>query len=134
MAEMREDVVRSLQLNRDLARLVERALQLDQGMKVGWSRNGEPNPKQGEMGVAPGLPEGARLRMLGALNDCVAAFSTGGNFTLEGTAGELFGAWNNGGNLSVERGVGAFLGYGMCDGRITVRDGAGDDAGSQMSG
>jgi len=134
MAEMREDVVRSLQLNRDLARLVDRALQLDQGMKVGWSRNGEPNPKQGEMGVAPGLPKGARLRMLGALNDCVAAFSTGGNFTLEGSAGDLFGAWNNGGNLSVERGVGGFLGHAMCDGRITVRDGAGDDAGSQMSG
>ena len=47
MAQMREDVSRSLALNKDLQRLVERALQLDQGMKVGWSRDGEPNPKQG---------------------------------------------------------------------------------------
>ena len=134
MAEMREDVVRSLRLNKDLMRLVERALQLDQGMKVGWSRDGEPNPKQGEMGVAPGLPEGARLRMLGALNDCVAAFASGGHFTLEGNAGNLFAAWNNGGNISAERDVGSFLAYGMKSGRVTVRDGAKDDAGSCMSG
>lgn len=134
MAEMREDVVRSLQLNKDLMRLVERALQLDQGMKVGWSRDGEPNPKQGEMGVAPGLPEGARLRMLGALNDCVAAYASGGHFTLEGSAGNLFGAWNNGGNISAERDVGSFLAHGMASGRVTVRDGAKDDAGSCMSG
>jgi len=134
MAQMREDVSRSLALNKDLQRLVERALQLDQGMKVGWSRDGEPNPKQGEMGIAPGLPSGARLRILGALKDCVAVFSTGGSFTLEGQAGDYFGAWNNGGHISAERGVGDFVAHSMSSGRVVIRDGAGNDAGSCMSG
>ena len=53
---MREDIRRSLKLNRDLGRLLEQALEVDRAIKIGWSRSGDEIPKDGEMGVAPALP------------------------------------------------------------------------------
>lgn len=131
---MREDIRRSLKLNRDLGRLLEQALEVDRAIKIGWSRSGDEIPKDGEMGVAPALPKGGRVRILGKLTDVVVPFASGGAFTLVGSADDYFGAWNSGANLIVERGVKNHLGYAMSDGRIIARDGAGDDVGATMSG
>ena len=131
---MREDIRRSLKLNRDLGRLLEQALEVDRAIKIGWSRSGDEIPKVGEMGVAPALPKGSRVRILGKLADVVVPFAAGGTFTLVGSATDYFGAWNSGANLIVERKVKNHLGHAMSDGRIIARDGAGDDAGATMSG
>ena len=131
---MREDIRRSLKLNRDLSRLLEQALKVDRAIKIGWSRSGEEIPKDGEMGISPALPEGGRIRILGDLADMITPFANGGVFTLVGSAGDYFGAWNSGANLIVERQAKHHLGYAMNDGRIIARDGAGDDAGAAMSG
>ncbi len=134
MVGMRDDIRRSLKLNRDLDRLLEQALEADRAIKIGWSRSGEEIPKDGEMGISPALPKGGRVRILGNLGDFVAPFAKGGAFTLVGPAKDYFGAWNCGANLIVERGAENHLGYSMSDGRIIARDGAGDDAGAGMSG
>ena len=43
-------------------------------LRIGWTNAGDPVPKNGELGLCPGLPEGARLRALGVLGSWVAAF------------------------------------------------------------
>ena len=56
MSNIREEVLRSIKLNEDLSKLMEQALELDRTIKIGWTRDGEPNPKDGETGIAPALP------------------------------------------------------------------------------
>ena len=85
-----------MKLNRDLGRLLEQALEVDRAIKIGWSRSGDEIPKNGEMGVAPALPKGGRVRILGKLADVVVPFAKGGAFTLVGSADDYFGAWNSG--------------------------------------
>ena len=133
MAVLREEVIRSLKLNRDLSKLLEQALELDRTIKIGWTRDGEPVPKKGEMGVSPALPKNGRIRLLGNLGDMVCILCDKGTFTLEGSTKNFFGAWNSGANLIVERNAGDYLGYCMNSGKITVRDGSGDYTGSHMS-
>ncbi len=134
VVELRDEVIRSLKLNRDLSKLLEQALELDRTIKIGWTRDGEPLPKKDEMGISPALPKKGRIRLLGDLEDMVCILCGEGTFTLEGSAQDFFGAWNSGGNLIVERDVGNYLGYKMNSGKITVRDGAGDSVGSGISG
>ncbi|MBT6644773.1 MAG: hypothetical protein HOB52_03100, partial [Euryarchaeota archaeon] len=124
---MREDVRRSLKLNRDINKLLEQAVKVDRAIKIGWNRDGDEIPKVGEMGICPALPKGGRVRILGELGDAVAIMGTGGAFTLVGSAGDWFGAWNQGTSLAIERRVGNSLGFAMSGGRLVARDGAGDD-------
>ncbi|HIG02994.1 MAG TPA: hypothetical protein EYQ53_01220 [Candidatus Poseidoniales archaeon] len=131
---MREDVRRSLKLNRDIKKLLEQAVKVDRAIKIGWNRDGDEIPKVGEMGICPALPKGGRVRILGELGDAVAIMGTGGSFTLVGSAGDWFGAWNQGTSLVIERRVGNSLGFAMSGGRLVARDGAGDDVGAQMTG
>ena len=134
MVVLREEVIRSLKLNRDLSKLLDQALELDRTIKIGWTRDGEPVPKKDEMGISPALPKKGRVRLLGNLGDMVCILCNEGTFTLEGSAKNYFGAWNSGANLIVERNVANYLGYKMNSGKITVRDGTGDGLGSGMSG
>ena len=134
MVVLRDEVIRSLKLNKDLSKLLEQALELDRTIKIGWTRDGEPVPKKDEMGISPALPKNGRIRLLGNLGDMVCILCNEGTFTLEGAARNFFGAWNSGANLIVERDVADFLGYKMNSGKITVRDGTGNRLGSCMSG
>ena len=67
MGNMREEIVRSLKLNKDLAKMLKQGIELNKPIKIGWSREGEPIPKKGEIGLAPALPEKGRIRILGEL-------------------------------------------------------------------
>lgn len=107
---------------------------MDRAIKIGWGSQGDAKPKEGEIGIAPHLPEGARIRLLGNLGDFTSACSKGGTFTLEGNALGWFGAWNSGGTLVVERDVASRCGHGMSAGRIFVHGSVTDDAGGSMSG
>ena len=131
---MREEVVRSLKLNRDLGKMLKQGIELNKPIKIGWSRDGEPIPKNGEIGLAPALPNKGRIRLLGDLGPMNAILCQGGSFSLEGSAGDFHAAWNNGGNHVIERKVGDHLGHGMKDGKIIARDGCGKYAGSSLQG
>ena len=98
---MREMVEKSIQLNRELISLLEKALESNKAIKIGWGKGNDPKPRDGEMGVASHLPIGARVRLLGDISDMAAICAEGGNFTLEGDASGLFGAWNRGAKLVV---------------------------------
>ena len=131
---MHEEVVRSLKLNRDLGKMLKQGIELNKPIKIGWSRDGEPIPKKGEMGLAPALPDKGRVRILGDLGSMNAILCQGGSFSLEGSAGDFHAAWNNGGFHVIERKVGDHLGHGMIDGKIIARDGCGKFAGSSLKG
>lgn len=131
---MREMVEVSIQLNRDLANFIERALERNAAVRIGWGEGGDPKPRQGEMGVAAHLPVGARVRLLGNLAEMTAVCASGGNFNLEGEAGSLFGAWNRGAKLIVEKECASRTGMGMEDGSIICHSSVGVEAGAAMSG
>lgn len=134
LGNMHEEVVRSLKLNRDLGKMLKQGIELNKPIKIGWSRDGEPIPKKGEMGLAPALPNKGRVRILGDLGPMNAILCQGGTFSLEGTAGDFHAAWNNGGHHVIERKVGEHIGHGMIDGKIVARDGCGKFAGSSLKG
>ena len=134
MGNMREEIVRSLKLNRDLAKMLKQGIELNKPIKIGWSREGEPIPKKGEIGLAPALPEKGRIRILGELGHMNGILCQGGSFSLEGSSGDFHGAWNNGGMHVIERKVGDHVGHGMVDGKIIARDGCGKFAGSSLRG
>ena len=134
MAEPREVVERSFKINKKLGpRLVEAAKQ-DAILRIGWTSAGDPVPKDGELGLCPNLPSGSKMRALGVLGSWVAAFGSGGNFTIQGDSGAFLGAGNRGNTIVCEQMAGNFSGYAMRNGRITILDGVGNDAGAQMTG
>jgi formylmethanofuran dehydrogenase subunit C len=131
---MAGEVEKSLKLNKNLSDNLGKAIKLDRAIKIGWGSQGDAKPKDGEIGIAPHLPKGARIRLLGNLGDFTSACCNGASFTLEGNAMGWFGAWNRNGRLVVERDAGPRCGHGMSEGRIAVLGNAGDEAGSGMSG
>ena len=131
---MSEEIVRSLKLNRNLANNLEKAIQLDRAIKIGWGAQGDAKPKEGEIGIAPHLPEGARVRLLGNLGDFTATCCKGGSFTLEGNAMSWFGAYSTAGRLVVERDAGPRCGHGMSGARLFVHGSVGDEVGGAMCG
>ena len=134
MADVPDVVQRSLNINEKLGPRLLAAAEQNAILRIGWTNAGDPVPKNGELGLCPGLPEGARLRALGVLGSWVAAFGNGGTFTLQGDAGGFLGAANRGTTIVCERMAGDFVGYRMEGGSITVLDGCGNDAGAEMSG
>jgi hypothetical protein len=134
MADVSDVVARSLNINEKLGPRLEAAAQQNAILRIGWTNAGDPVPKNGELGLCPGLPEGARLRALGVLGSWVAAFGRGGSFTIQGDAGSFLGAANQGTTIVCERMAGHYTGYAMASGTITVMDGCGDDSGAHMSG
>ncbi len=134
MAEELDVVGRSLKLNRDLDRMLEQALELDRQVRIGWGRDGDERPKDGETGVITHLPEGARIRLLGDLADCVGLANRGGTFSLEGRVGRLCGAYQQSGRILIEKHSADRVAHRMAGGRVVVRGDAADAAGSMMSG
>jgi hypothetical protein len=134
MADVSEVVARSMSINEKLGPRLQAAAEQNAILRIGWTNAGDPVPKNGELGLCPALPEGARLRALGVLGSWVAAFGSGGSFTVQGDAGSFLGAANQGTSVVCERMAGHYTGYGMNAGTITVLDGCGDDAGACMTG
>lgn len=131
---MVEEVAKSLKLNRNLSNNLEKAIELDRAIKIGWGAQGDAKPKEGEVGIAPHLPNGARVRLLGNLGDFTAFCCKGGTFTLEGNALGWFGAFSSGGRLVVERDAGFRCGHGMTGGRLFCQGSVGDEAGAALNG
>lgn len=134
MAASDDVVERSMSINSRLPAQLEKALERNIVLRIGWTTNGEPVPKNGELGLCPNLPEGSRIRSLGNLGPFTAAFGKGGNFTHQGNCGSFLGAGNDGNTITCEREAGSNVGHGQKSGRITVLDGVGNDAGAHMSG
>ena len=81
---MREVTAKSMKLARDLAGMLDEALERDLLIKIGWGRGGDEKPKSGEIGAASHLPKGSRVLLLGDLGQCAGAMNNGGTFTLQG--------------------------------------------------
>lgn len=134
MADVSEVVARSMSINEKLGPRLQAAADQNAILRIGWTNAGDPVPKNGELGLCPALPDGARIRALGVLGSWVAAFGKGGSFTLQGDAGSYLGAANQGTTIVCERMAGDFAGYMMKSGTITVLDGSGSDSGAMMAG
>ena len=134
MAEVSDVVQRSMSINEKLHPRLKTAAEQNAILRIGWTNAGDPVPKNGELGLCPGLPEGARIRALGKLGSWVAAFGRGGSFTIQGDAEHYLGAINNGCTITCEQFAGNFAGYMMSEGTIRILEGVGNDAGSCMNG
>ncbi len=134
MADVLDIVERSFSINSKLGSRLEAAAEQNAILRIGWTNAGEPVPKNGELGLCPGLPKGSKLRALGTLGSWIAAFGMGGTFTIQGDSGSFLGAGNNGNIITCERNSGNYAGFGMMSGHISILDGAGNDAGACMAG
>ncbi|MDA8546712.1 hypothetical protein N9L11_02900 [Euryarchaeota archaeon] len=134
MAEPREVVERSFNINKKLGPRLVAAAEQNAILRIGWTNAGEPVPKNGELGLCPNLPTGSRMRALGVLGSWIAAFGSGGNFTIQGDSGSFLGAGNRGNTIVCEQLAGNFAGYAMRSGRISIMAGVGNDAGAMMNG
>jgi len=134
MASIEEVVASSMSINSRLPAQLEKALERNIVLRIGWTTNGDPVPKDGELGLCPNLPNGSKVRSLGYLGPVTAAFGQGGTYTHQGDVGSYLGAGNDGNKITCERTAGPCAGFGQKSGRITILDGAGDDAGAKMSG
>ena len=131
---MREITEDSVKLNRQLDKYLERALEENKPVKIGWGKAGDERPKNGELGVITHLPKGARVLCLGVLGESSGSMNRGGTFTLQGSAGSLFGSFQKDGKTVSEDNVGDRAGYKMKGGEIVVKGSVGDDLGAAMSG
>jgi len=131
---VREAASKSMKLNRDLDRYVEKALDQGRPVKIGWGRAGDERPKNGEFGVMTHLPEGARVLCLGNLGECVGSANRGGTLTLRGSAGSMLGSFHESGKTVVEKDVGQRAGFKMMGGEILIQGSVGDEGGAGMSG
>ncbi|HJL59366.1 MAG TPA: hypothetical protein QF621_03345, partial [Candidatus Thalassarchaeaceae archaeon] len=134
MADVLDIVERSFSINSKLGSRLEAAAEQNAILRIGWTNSGEPVPKNGELGLCPGLPKGSKLRALGTLGSWIAAFGKGGTFTIQGDSGSFLGAGNNGNTITCERNSGNYAGFAMNSGKISILDGAGNDAGACMTG
>ena len=134
MADTLDVVARSFNINNKLGPKLEAAAEQNAILRIGWTNAGDPVPKNGELGLCPGIPKGAKIRALGTLGSWTAAFGKGGVFTIQGDVGSFLGAANNGNQITCERSAGNYAGFAMSSGKISILDGCGDDLGSCMSG
>ena len=134
MADTLDVVARSFNINNKLGPKLEAAAEQNAILRIGWTNAGDPVPKNGELGLCPGIPKGAKIRALGTLGSWTAAFGKGGMFTIQGDAGSFLGAANNGNQITCERSAGNYAGFAMTSGKISILDGCGDDLGGCMSG
>ena len=134
MADTLGVVARSFNINNKLGPKLEAAAEQNAILRIGWTNAGDPVPKNGELGLCPGIPKGAKIRALGTLGSWTAAFGKGGVFTIQGDVGSFLGAANNGNQITCERSAGNYAGFAMSSGKISILDGCGDDLGACMSG
>ena len=67
---------RSIGINRQLAGALETAIERNAILRIGWTADGTEVPKEGESGLCPFLPEGARVRSLGRLGPWICLLYT----------------------------------------------------------
>ena len=134
MADAQDVVERSFNINSKLGPRLIAAAEQNAILRIGWTNAGEPVPKNGELGLCPNLPGGARMRALGVLGSWTAPFGSGGTFTIQGDSGAFLGAGNRGNTIVCERLAGDYAAYAMRDGKISILDGTGSDAGAYMEG
>ena len=133
MAGPADVVERSMSINAKFLPRLEAAVEQNALLRIGWTSSGEEVPKNGEVGLCPAMPDGARIRALGKLGSWTSSFGLGGNFDIEGETGSFFGAYNNGSKLSATGFVGRCAGFMMQGGELIGSDGAGDDLGMYMN-
>jgi len=109
------------------------AIEQDRALKIGWPNN-EPAPRSGDLGFAPALPEGLRLRYLGEPASFAIAANNGANVNIEGGGGTWLGAWQRHGRIRIEGDSGKGLAHGATGGHIIVEGSVGDDAGTRLDG
>ncbi len=122
---------RSIGINRQLAGALDTAIERNAILRIGWTADGTEVPKDGESGLCPFLPEGARVRSLGRLGPWISAGSSG-SLDHRGDAGSMFGAALQDGRLLCEGHVGPMAGWSMRGGTIIIEDGCDDDLGASM--
>ena len=127
-------VERSMSINAKFLPRLQAAVEQNALLRIGWTGSGEEVPKNGEVGLCPAMPEGARIRALGKLGSWTSSFGAGGRFDIEGETGAFFGAYNQGSQLSVSGFAGRCAGFMMQGGELSLKGGAGDDLGMYMSG
>lgn len=133
MAESKGVYERSMSINAKFLPRLQAAVEQNALLRIGWTGSGEKVPKNGEVGLCPAMPEGARIRALGKLGSWTSSFGNGGTFAIEGQAGAFFGAYNNGSRLSATEFIGRCAGFMMQEGLLSGDDGAGDDLGMFMN-
>ena len=124
----------SLKINSKLPPQLEKAVERNVVLRIGWTSSGDQVPKNGELGLCPNLPPKSKVRSLGVLGSFVAAFGKGGTYTHQGEIGSFFGAANDGNILTCERNAADYTGFRMENGRITILDGVGNNAGYMIKG
>ena len=131
---MRDITNKSVKLNRQLDKLLIEAMKKDLLVKIGWGRDQDEKPRNGEIGAITHLPDKSKVLLLGNLGECAGAMNRGGIFTLQGSATSMLGAFQDSGKIIVEKDVGDKIGYQMKGGTIIIQGSAGNEAGGMMSG
>ena len=131
---MRDITAKSVKLNRDLDKMLEQALQRDLLVRIGWGKQGDEKPKNGEIGVITHLPENSSVLLLGDLGECAGAMNDGGTFTLQGGCSSMLGAFQKSGRITIEKDAGDRVGHRMTGGEIIVQGSVGDETAAEMKG
>ncbi|MEC7681490.1 MAG: hypothetical protein VYA23_02045 [Candidatus Thermoplasmatota archaeon] len=131
---MRDITARSVKLNRDLDKMLLQALERDLLVRIGWGKQGDEKPKNGEIGVITHLPEKSRVLLLGDLGECAGAMNDGGTFTLQGSCSSMLGAFQKSGRITIEKDAGDRVGQKMLGGEIIVQGSVGHETGAEMNG
>ncbi len=131
---MREITDKSVKLNRQLDKLLIESMKKDLLVKIGWGRDQDEKPRNGEIGAITHLPDKSKVLLLGDLGECAGAMNRGGIFTLQGSATSMLGAFQKSGKIIVEKDVGDKIGYHMEGGVIIVQGSVGNEAGGKMRG
>ena len=125
---------KSIKLNRDLDRMLNQAIERDLLVRIGWGREGDEKPKNGEIGGLSMLPDKSRSLLLGDLGEGAGMMNRGGTATIQGSVSSLAGAWMSSGRLVIEKDAGSRTGYHMSGGFIIVHGSVESYAGSNMTG
>ena len=133
MAGAQDVVERSMSINAKFLPRLKAAVEQNALLRIGWTGSGEEVPKNGEVGLCPGIPEGARIKALGKLGSWTSPFGAGGKFNVEGEVGSFFGAYNSGSTVTSTGFIGRCGGFMMQEGTLIGSDGADTDLGMFMS-
>ncbi len=120
-------------INRQLGEALDTAIERKAVLRIGWTADGTEVPKDGEGGLCPFLPSGARVRALGRLGAWVGLMCAG-SFDQRGDVGSHFAAVLNGGRVVCEGRAGHAAGWSTLDGLLILHEGANDDLGAEMRG
>ncbi|NDG21649.1 MAG: hypothetical protein EB162_03225 [Euryarchaeota archaeon] len=114
---------KSIKLNRDLDRMLSQAIERDLLVRIGWGREGDEKPKNGEIGALSMLPENSRSLLLGNLGEGAGLMNRGGTATIQGSVSSIAGAWMSSGRLVVEKDAGDRVGFFMSGGSMVIHGG-----------